>query len=72
MGFTMTPREALKIQAKQISHYARFKDNLKEIMAEKTDITGLELDEKYPVFEINKHIPRGGSIESICGLNWNQ
>lgn len=66
--YKMTPREALKIQADQVAHYARLCDNLEAKVAEKTDIEWLDLDVEIDVSIINKRIPRGGAIEYLCGI----
>ena len=68
MMFTMTPREALEIQAHQIEHYKHLRADLAEHMAGITHITGLDLDTPLPVWRINELIPRGADIEYACGI----
>lgn len=69
MPIMMTPREALEIQQRQIMHYADlFPGKLPALTAEMkklTNLEGLDLDQKYSIFIINKAIPRGGDIEHL-------
>lgn len=72
MNYTMTPREALAIQARHIAHYSQLRADLAEFVASQTDVAGLDLDKPLAIFEINKRIPRGGAIEVFCGINIKQ
>jgi hypothetical protein len=65
---TMTKAEALKIQAEHVAWYSRLCPNLAEKVAAMTTADALEDDKQYPVTIINEHIPRGGDIEYLCGL----
>ena len=65
----MTPREALEIQASHIKQYSRILSNLSEIMANHTDVKGINLDEPMDILEINKRIPRGCDIGYIIGVD---
>jgi hypothetical protein len=72
MQFTMTKEEALKIQADHVAWYNR--DGSRPWLAAKvaslTQADKLEAGKQYPVAEINKYIPRGGSIENLCGVDF--
>lgn len=66
---TMTKAEALKIQAEHVAWYAnKYAGNLAEVVASMTTADQLEDNVQYPVTIINEHIPRGGSIEYLCGI----
>jgi hypothetical protein len=67
----MTKAEALKIQAEQIAWYNRDGSRpwLAAKLAEITTADALEDGKEYPVRVVNEHIPRGGDIEHLCGLN---
>jgi len=66
---TMTKEEALKIQAEHVAWYApKFSGNLAEVVASLTTADQLEPGVQYPVTVINQHIPRGGAIETLCGI----
>lgn len=67
----MTKEEALAIQESQIKWYSRHDSNLREKVKAKTTADELEAGKLYPILVINKHIPRGSDIESLCGLSWN-
>ncbi len=67
--FTMTKAEALKIQTEQIAWYSKYCANLAEKVAALTTADALQDGVEYPVSVVNKHIPRGGDIEHICGLS---
>jgi len=67
----MTPREALQIQAEQVSWYQNRRHNLACVVANMTDISGLDLDLAIDVVEINKRIPRGTEIETLVH-GWHQ
>lgn len=69
MPFTMTKAEALKIQAEQVAWYSHYRTDLAEVVASLTTADELEDGKEYPVTVINKHIPRGGDIERLCGLS---
>lgn len=62
---TMTKAEALRIQAEQIDHYAKFYgDGIRAIIAAATTADQLP-DGEHPVTLINRHIPRGGRLEQL-------
>jgi len=63
---TMTLREALKIQAEQIAFYSRYRADLAQVVASKTDIAGRDLDIPMSTPEIDRLVPRGCDIEYIC------
>lgn len=65
---TMSLREALAIQARQVEHYKRHRADLAEHMASITHVDGLDLDQPRPVIEVNQYVPRGEDIECACGL----
>jgi hypothetical protein len=69
MNITMTKAEALKIQAEQVSWYGRICPGLAEAVAKITHAEALEDGKEYPVRVINEHIPRGGDIERLCGID---
>jgi hypothetical protein len=71
MNFTMTLREALKIQADQIGWYGKYRSDLAAVVASMTDVSGCDLDTPMDVIEVNKRVPRGGAIEHICGLSYS-
>jgi hypothetical protein len=66
----ITPRDALTRQARDIAHYAKYRPNLAAEVAAKTNIAGIDLDAELSIIEINERIPRGGSIEAMCGLDF--
>ena len=70
MRFTMTKAEALRIQREQIDWYNRDGSRpwLAAAVAAKTTAGALEDGKEYPVRVINEHIPRGGDIEYLCGI----
>lgn len=72
MMFTMTKAEALKIQAEQVAWYNRNGDRpwLAGKVSSMTTADVLEDGIEYPVSTINQHIPRGGDIERLCGLDF--
>lgn len=71
MRFQITLRQALKIQADQIKHYSKFRSDLPEVMASKTNVEGYDLDTPMDVADVNRLVPRGGAIEYVCGLNFS-
>ena len=66
----MTKEQALKIQAEQVAWYNRNGDRpwLAEKIASMTTADQLEDGKEYPVHVINEHIPRGATIEYLCGI----
>lgn len=66
---TMTAREALAIQAKQVKHYGHLRADLAAVVAEHTDVAGIDLDTPMSIIDINKRIPRGSQIEWMCGID---
>ena len=69
-GITLTKAEALAIQSRHVAHYAHLRSGLKELVASKTTADALEDGVQYPVQVINQHIPRGGDIEAMCGVDF--
>lgn len=69
MPIMLTPNEALEIQERHVKHYGDCYSGGVEALREKlksmTNLNGLDLEQKYSVFEINKRIPRGGDIEYL-------
>jgi hypothetical protein len=66
----ITINEALEIQESQVKWYGhRYPggvDALRKVMASKTKIPeGVHRDTPISIFEINRMIPRGGSIENV-------
>lgn len=72
MNITLTKAEALAIQQRHIAHYLHLNHQLPELVAERTTAHLLEDGVPYPVHIINQHIPRGGDIEALCGLDPNR
>ena len=68
MNITMTKAEALKIQADHVAWYSRLMPGLAEKVAAMTTADELQDGVQYPVRVINEHIPRGGDIEHLCGI----
>lgn len=69
-NMTMTVEEALAIQQSHVKHYSHLKSDLAELVASKTTAHHLEKGRQYPITEINRHIPRGGDIEHMCGVDF--
>lgn len=65
----MTKDRALKIQAEQIAYYSQWVPDLAQRVAAVTNADALADNEDYPVYEINRYIPRGGAIEKIVMEN---
>lgn len=67
--FPMTKAQALRIQAEQVAWYAARYPHIAvaELVAAATHADALEDGVEYDVVEINRHIPRGGWIESLIG-----
>lgn len=65
---TMTKAEALARQAKQVAAYSFRHPKVAEIVAAHTSAGALVDGVEYDVTVINRHIPRGGQIESLLGL----
>lgn len=66
MSFTLTKKEALEIQAKQIEHYvSAYGEGVRQAVADATTADELADDVRYDVVTINRHIPRGGAIEAL-------
>lgn len=66
---TMTKADALAIQRKHIAHYLPLCPDLEAKVAAITTADKLQDGIQYDIFTINKHIPRGGAIEHICGVD---
>lgn len=67
-NITMTKAQALEIQARQVEHYSFVCPDIAAKVAAITTADELEDGVAYPVAVINKHIPRGGAIEGLCGI----
>lgn len=65
----MTKEQALKIQSDQIAYYSQWVPDLAARVAAITDASALNDGEDYPVYEINRYIPRGFAIEKIVQAN---
>lgn len=64
--FKLTKTHALEIQAKQVDHYAAiYGARVREIVAAATHAERLDGEGPHDVVTVNRHIPRGGSIESL-------
>lgn len=64
--FTMTKSDALARQASQVEHYAAYYGEwVRETVAAVTHADNLPDDGEISVIEVNRHIPRGGAIESL-------
>lgn len=64
-GITLTKAEALRIQSEQVEHYvAQYGDWVREVVAAATSADELA-DGSHEVVTINRHIPRGGALESL-------
>ncbi len=69
MNIALTKPQALEIQRTQVEHYTPLCANLAAIVAKKTTADKLMDGVEYLVHTINQHIPRGGAIESLLGLD---
>jgi hypothetical protein len=69
-GFTMTKAEALEIQERHIKHYGKWfgEERVRARVAAATRADELP-DGEHPVAVINRHIPRGGAIEAMFGID---
>ena len=72
MNITLTREKALEIQQRHIAHYLHLNPDLPRLVAERTTADQLDSGVEYPVTTINRHIPRGGAIEALCGLDVNR
>lgn len=72
--FKMTVEDAMQCQARDIKHYARYylggEPALRAVVNGMTTADQLTPGVMYPTTEINKHVPRGGSIEFLCGVDF--
>lgn len=66
----LTKARALEIQRQHIAHYLHLRADLAEVVAAMTTADQLEDGIEYPILTINQHIPRGGDIEALCGVNY--
>lgn len=70
----MTLQEALDIQRRHIEHYGhlhpRGVEGLAEAMAERTHVEGMDLTVERDIYEINRLVPRGSSIEHLLGVDY--
>lgn len=69
-NITMTKAQALEIQAQHVAHYAHLRAGLAELVASLTTADRLQDGIEYPIQVINFHIPRGGRIEALCGVDF--
>jgi len=67
---TMTVEAALAIQARQIEAYSVRHPGVAEIVAKATTAHALKAGVEYEVAIINRHIPRGGAIEDLLGVDF--
>lgn len=71
--FTMTVEDALARQAAQVEHYGpRYPggtEALREKVRSMTTAHVLQWGKQYPTTTINKHVPRGGAIEALLGID---
>lgn len=66
MTVMMTKAQALAIQRVQVDHYAKhYGEHVRALVAAATSADALQDGVEYPSWEINRHIPRGGAIESL-------
>lgn len=66
-GIRMDKATALRIQAEQVAWYARvYGPQVRQQVAAATTADQLEDGVLYSVVKINRHIPRGGAIETIA------
>lgn len=70
-NLSMTVEEALAIQARQIAHYSHLRSDLAEVMAKMTTAHLLTPGVRYDIQTINQHIPRGGDIENVLGIDFS-
>ena len=64
----MTKAEALAKQAEQVAHYSKiWGETVRDIVAKATTADALTDGVEYDIVVINRHIPRGGAIESLIG-----
>lgn len=66
--FKMTVEEALERQEAQLAYYERLHPGITEKIKAQTTAHELEPGKLYDVFIINRHVPRGGAIESALGI----
>jgi len=70
----MTLQEALDIQRRHIQHYGHLHpqgvEGLAEAMAKRTHVEGMDLTVERSIYEINKLVPRGSSIEHLLGVDY--
>ena len=67
---TMTKARALEIQRQHVAHYENLRADLAQVVAAATTADQLLDGVEYPAQVINKHIPRGGCIEAMCGVDF--
>lgn len=64
-GITLTRDEALRIQSEQVEHYVALHGEwVRAVVAEATTAEALA-DGPHDVASVNRHIPRGGALESL-------
>jgi len=64
---TMTLREALLIQEKQLAYYSPRFPRLRAAAAQAMNLEGLDLDEPMPVSRVNRLVPRGCFLGYLIG-----
>lgn len=67
-NITMTKTQALAKQAEQVAFYAQSCPDIAARVAARTTADQLQDGIEYDIMTINRHIPRGGKIESLAGL----
>jgi len=68
-GMTMTKKEALAIQAKQLDYYDKRYPSLRAAVEATNKSDLLEDDVQYSISVINQHIPRGAMMGYLIGVD---
>src|SRR6266705_4468448 len=66
-GITLTLREALAIQEKQLAHYSPHFPGLRAAAIAATDVEGLAVDAPMSVGRVNQLVPRGCFLGYLIG-----
>ena len=66
--FKITKEQALEIQAEQLAYYEPNYPGITAKIKAMTTADALEPDTLYDMATINRHIPRGVSIENALGV----
>lgn len=66
---TMTLREALNIQAKQITYYSTRFPSMKKAAEKATKVDGFDLDAVMDVTVVNDMVPRGCNLGYLIGVD---